>query len=230
MKASQGIGLAGLTLGMLMGMACGHQSSVPVLASGPISPSDGARLPFDREAQSGGISPTSSVVPPGAQAPTGTPMVIRLRKSLTSARAHSSDTFSAVLDEPIVVNDRVVAEQGTNVTGRVVEAKSVSQSQRPGYMRLTLSSMSMDGKLVRIRTSSTFFKGADPKKRLVSLPADGEGSLSGAVVTGKAPVLGDAMVAASDLEPEPELQWQDAKIGPERRLKFRLIEPLPIHP
>jgi hypothetical protein len=230
MKAAQGIGLAALTLGMVIGPACGHQSSVPIVASGAIAPVDGARLPFDREAQSGGISPTSSVVPPGAQAPPGTVIVIRLRKSLSSARAHANDTFAAVLDEPLLVNDRILAEPGSLVTGRVVEAKSTSQTRTPGYMRLTLSSISIDGKPARVRTSSTFLKGFGPRRRIATPASDGAGTLLGAASNGTAPALGDATVAENEQDPPEEIRWRDAMVGPERRLKFRLIEPLPIHP
>jgi hypothetical protein len=230
MKASQGFGLAALTLGMAIGLACGHQSSVPIVASGAIAPADSSGLPFDREAQSGGISPTRFVVPPGAQAPSGTAIVIRLRKSLSSSRAHSNDTFSAVLDEPLVVNDHVLAERGSFVTGRVVEAKSMNQMHMPGYMRLTLSSISIDGKSARVRTSSTFLKGPGPRKRIASPPSDGEGALLGAASKGTGPVLDDAIVAENDLDPPEDIRLREAMVGPERRLKFRLIEPLPLRP
>jgi len=230
MRVSQGIGLAALTLGMVIGLACGHQSSVPVLASGAIAPPDGARLPFDREAQTGGISPTNSVIPPGAQAPVGTAIVIRLRKPLSSARVHSNDSFAGVLDEPLIVNDRILAERGSLVTGRVVEAKSTNPVHTPGYMRLTLSSIAIDGKPAHIRTSSNFFKGVDPRKRLANPPSDGEGYLVGAAATGQGPAMDNAVVAENDLDPELDIRLQDAMIGPERRLKFRLIEPLPIRP
>ncbi|HST10421.1 MAG TPA: hypothetical protein VLL05_08580, partial [Terriglobales bacterium] len=158
MRASQGVRLAALTLGIAMAVGCGHQSAVPIVASGAIAPPDSAQLPFDREAQSGGISPTSSVVPPGAQLPSGTAIVIRLRKPLSSARVHPNDSFAGLLDEPIIVNDRVLAEPGSLVMGRVVEANSTSQVRAPGYMRLTLSSISIDGRNARVRTSSNFFK------------------------------------------------------------------------
>jgi hypothetical protein len=230
MKAAQGIGLAALTVGMVMGLACGHQFSVPVLVSGAVAPPDGARLPFNREAQNGGISPTNSVVPPGAQAPVGTAIVIRLRKSLSSARVHSNDSFAAVLDEPLIVNERILAERGSVVTGRVVEAKPTNPVHTPGYMRLTLSSIAIDGKPAQVRTSSNFFKGVDPRRRLATLPPDGEGYLLGAAATGQGPAMDNAIVAENELDPELNVRLQDAMIGPERRLKFRLIEPLPIRP
>jgi hypothetical protein len=230
MKALRGAGLAALTLGIAIAMGCGHQSAVPVVASGAISPPDGSRLPFDREAQSGGISPTSSVVPPGAQLPSGTAIVIHLRKPLSSARVHPNDSFAGVLDEPIIVNDRIFAEPGSLVTGRVVEASSTSRVRAPGFMRLTLSSISIDGKVARVRTSSAFFKGASPQWHATPMATNNEGTLVGAVASGKGPVLGNATVAQNDQEPSPDLTFRDAAIGPERQLRFRLIDPLPIRP
>jgi len=230
MTASQGIGLAALTLGMVIGLACGHQSSVPVVAAGALTPPNTSGLPFDRAAQSGGISPTNSVIPPGAQLPAGTPIVVRLRKPLSSAKVHPNETFTAVLDEPVVINDHVVAEQGATVTGRIVEAKSTRQARTPGYMRLTLSSLSIDGKAARIRTSSSFFKGITPRRRVASLPTEGEGTLIGAAATSKVSALGDATDAEDEQEPLADVALHEAMVSPDRRLRFRLIEPLPIRP
>jgi hypothetical protein len=230
MKAVRGIGLAALTLGMVIGLGCGHQSSVPVVAAGALTPPNASGLPFDRAAQTGGISPTNSVIPPGAQLPAGTPIVVRLRKPLSSAKVHSNETFSAVLEEPVVINDHVVAEQGVTVTGRIVEAKSTRQANTPGYMRLTLSSISIDGKPARIRTSSSFFKGISPRRRVASLSTDSEGTLIGASTTSKVSVLGDATDEEDEQEPLSDVSLREAMVSSERRLRFRLIEPLPIHP
>jgi hypothetical protein len=230
MKAVRGIGLAALTLGIVIGLGCGHQSSVPVVAAGALTPPNASGLPFDRAAQTGGISPTNSVIPPGAQLPAGTPIVVRLRKPLSSAKVHPNETFSAVLEEPVVINDHVVAEQGVTVTGRIVEAKSTRQANTPGYLRLTLSSILIDGKPARIRTSSSFFKGISPRRRVASLPTDSEGILIGASTTSKVSALGDATDEEDEQEPLSDVSLREAMVSPERRLSFRLIEPLPIHP
>ena len=230
MRVLQGIGLAALTLEMVIGLGCGHQSSVPVVAAGALTPPNTSGLPFDRAAQSGGISPTNSVIPPGAQVPSGTPIVVRLRKPLSSAKVHPNETFTAVLEEPVIINDQVVAEQGASVTGRIVEAKSTRQASSPGYMRLTLSSISIDGKPARIRTSSSFFKGVTPKRRVAPLPTESEGMLIGAAATSKLTAQDDATDEEDGEEPLAEVALREAMVSPERRLRFRLIEPLPIRP
>ncbi|HST08980.1 MAG TPA: hypothetical protein VLL05_01280, partial [Terriglobales bacterium] len=66
--------------------------------------------------------------------------------------------------------------------------------------------------------------------RSTPMATDRESTLVGAVTSGKGPILGNAMVAESEQEPSPDVTLRDATIGPERQLKFRLIEPLPIHP
>jgi hypothetical protein len=230
MKASRVIGLVALALGLAMALACDHQSSVPVVAPEAVAASDEARLPFDREAQRGGISPTSSVLPPGAHIPAGTPVVIRLKTQISSATARSEDTFKAVLDEPVVVNDQTLAERGTVVIGRVLEARPKGQVQTPGYLRLTLSSISINGKSARISTSSNFLKGAGPPRRNVTIPMGGDGSLVGTVATSRAPLLGNAMASDSGLAASVLARPRDVTIGSERRLRFRLLEPLRLHP
>ncbi len=231
MKTSVGIRLVVLGVGLATALGCGHQSAIPVVTSGALAGSEGARLPFDQAAQRDGISPTSSVVPPGAQIPAGTPITIRLKTVLSSATAASDDVFEAVLDEPIVVNGQTVAEAGTKVTGRVVDAKAMTQTHAPGYLRLALSSLVIHGEAAAVRTSSKFLKGSGPVRRRATMPVEGNGALIGAVATSKGPLMGNAMVVA-DSSPMGVLVSlpRDVSLGQERRLTFRLIEPLPLRP
>src|SRR5215470_20182057 len=140
MKASGVVRIAVLGLGLATTLGCNHQSDVPVIASEMHRASSGSGLPFDREAQPDGISPTSFVIPPGAHLPAGTPITVRLKSAVSSATAVSKDTFEAVMDEPILVNGEIVVPRGTLVTGRVVEARPLIRMQAPGYLRLALSS------------------------------------------------------------------------------------------
>jgi hypothetical protein len=232
MKASRAIRLATLGLALAVAFGCDHQSSVPVAATEALSAPDEARLPFDREAQKDGISPTSSVIPPGAQLPAGTPITIRLQNALSSRTATSDDKFEAVLDEPIIMNRQVLAERGAAVTGRVIEARAVAQMQSPGYLRLALVSIFLNGKSAVLRTSSTFLKGPGPGpgRRHATVPMGSEPSLMGAAANGKGPLLGNALAADSMPAGSLITRPRDVTVGPERRLTFRLVEPLPLNP
>jgi hypothetical protein len=230
MQACTAIRLA--LLGVVFTLACGcdRQAGVPVVTSEALPSPDDAHLPFAREAQKDGISPTSSVIPPGAQLPAGTPVTVRLRAPLSSATARAKDRFEGVLDEPIIVNERVLAKRGSVVTGRVLEVRSKARSHGPGYLRLALSTILIDGKPVTVRTSSSFLKGAGSGHRRV--PQSGnEGAFVGAAASGTGPLLGNAVATGNPVAiPVPTPAARDIIIGQERPLTFRLIEPLPLNP
>src|SRR5215475_4960105 len=92
--------------------------------------------------------------------PAGTPLGIRLQNSVSSASANSGDRFDAVIDEPVVINGTTVIPQGATATGRVVTAKSSGRLHKPGYLRLALASVTVNGKDVPVQTSSVFAQGA----------------------------------------------------------------------
>jgi hypothetical protein len=73
------------------------------------------KLPFDRQPRSTGISPSQSLIPPATKLPEGTPIPIRLQTVLSSASSHAGDTFSAVLDEPVVLDGQRLIDRGTPI-------------------------------------------------------------------------------------------------------------------
>jgi len=232
MKAWTVTSLAALAMGLAMTVGCGHQSAVPVAASGSAPPRNEEQLPFDRQVQRGGISPSSAVIPPGARIPAGTPVTVRLRAAIASATAKSGDTFEAVLVEPIVVNGQTLSERGAPVTGRVMEARAAGRSASPGYLRLALSSLSVNGKTSPVQSSSHFVKGASraTRKSATIRSSATEETLVGTVAEGgKEPVPGNAFVLDSANSAEFATSLKDVTVDPDRRLTFRLTEPIPLH-
>jgi hypothetical protein len=223
-------GCPAMVVGLLLVVGCSRQSAVPVAASsGP--PSDEQHLPFAQTARATGISPTSAVIPPGAHIPAGTPVTVHLRSRLSSATARTGDAFEAVLDEPIVVNGQVLAEQGAPVTGRIMEAKTAGVLASPGYLRLTLGSITIRGQALPAQSSSTFAKGGGPpRKRNLAFSENESGrALAGAAVpTSGVYPIGDT-VSVGGKSRGPVRVNQDVTVGSERRLTFRLTEPIPLH-
>ncbi len=137
------------------------------------SSTDSQKLPFDREPRSTGISPSQSLIPSTTKLPEGTPIPIRLQSALSSASAHAGDTFTANLDEPVVIDGQTLVASGTPATGRVLEAKpsasfrgsSRGSSLEPGYLRIVLVSLNIGGRPVAIETSSIFAKGGSREER-----------------------------------------------------------------
>ncbi len=182
------------------------------------SNTEAQKLPFDREPRSTGISPSQSLIPSGTKLPEGTPIPIRLQTALSSASSHAGDSFSATVDEPVVIDGQTVITSGTPATGRVLEAKAAASSRggslgssgggspgaplEPGYLRLVLVSLKVDGKPVMIETSSIFVRGGSREERKPAI-----GAASGA--------------SQKDNNKDKN---RDVVFGVDRRLNFRLAQ------
>jgi len=138
---------------LALAVGCGRPTDVSAAQS-----PDPQKLPFDRSPKTAGIAPTHSLVPAATHVPEGTAITVSLRRSLSSASAHRSDTFTAVLDDPIVINSETVVPPGASLNGQVLDARSGSSLRDPGYLRITLTSLNIGGKQLPISTSSLFAK------------------------------------------------------------------------
>ena len=150
-------------------LACGRHTGLEALSN-----RDPQRLPFDRPPQNSGISPSRSLIPFVNHLPEGTPLTVSLQRSLSSAFAHAQDTFTATLDDPIVVDGQTVVQSGAPVTGRVIDAKSATHTGDPGYLRISLETIIIAGKQFPIATTSLFSKAGSHEERSSPIP---EGSI-----------------------------------------------------
>lgn len=203
--------LAGLTF--IWSTGCSRQIAAPE-SSGTANRS---QLPFDRVSDNSGVSPTAGVTSDGI--PAGTEVTIQLQAGLSSADSRSGDTFQAALGEPLVVARRTLAPQGTPVTGSVVAAKASGGLHDPGYLRLTLTSIFLDGKSIPLHSSSIFAKGAPYEKRKTPTVHRSGADDKGAVVD-SAHDSGDG--SGSSIDPN----HGNVKFSTGRRLTFRLAQPL----
>jgi hypothetical protein len=202
-------GLA-LALTLLILTACSQRESLPLAVE---NVSADQHLPFEAASNNGGISPTGSLAP--AAIPAGTPVTIRLRLSLSSASSRPGDPFEAVLDEPIVVRGQTLAPQGATLVGRVLDAQAADRFQEAGYLRLGLTAISLNGRVIPIQTSSIFMKRGSHEQRNVTIIRDGSGN-KGALIGASVDTPGTTYATGS----------RDVGVAPERRLTFRLAQPV----
>jgi hypothetical protein len=147
-----------LIMTLALGGCAQHESSVSEEA-----PSVDQHLPFDGRSAKAGIFPTGSLTPTAI--PAGTPLAVHLRVSLSSATSRPGDSFDAILDEPIYIRGRMVAPRGAIVTGRVLDARAAGELQEPGYLRLALIAVSLNGQSLPVQTSSIFVKRGSHRRR-----------------------------------------------------------------
>jgi predicted small lipoprotein YifL len=224
---------------------CSQRGGLPVTIENQAT---NDQLPFSTASDKDGIFPTGSLTPTAI--PAGTPVTIHVQLSLSSATSHSGDSFEAVLDQPIIVRGREVAPRGAIVAGKILDARASDQLQEPGYMRLALTAISINGKSFPIQTSSIFVKrgahgntnptviGVAP----MSLASIGPASISPASISPAS--VGAASIGASSGNRKGTLigassrtvavsgpvyaENRDVGVTPERRLTFRLAQPLPL--
>lgn len=161
--------------------------------------------------------------------PAGTVVAVRLQSTVSSATANPGDSFSAVLDEALVVKGVTVAPKGAAVTGRVVEAKSSGRLHDSGYLRLTLASIEINGNDTPVQSSSLFAKGANHNKRNAALIGGGAGAgalIGGLAGGGKGALIGGLVGAGAGTGGAYATGKKDVAFAAERRLSFRLTQPL----
>lgn len=93
--------------------------------------------------------------------PADTMVYVRMQQALTSASAKAGQSFTAVLDEPLLADDQTVAQAGTEVKVTVVAARDSGRVNAAGYVRVVISSMSVNGKIVPVQTASVIAGGAN---------------------------------------------------------------------
>jgi hypothetical protein len=194
------------------------------------SQSSNDALPFSkRDQKKGSDAKGDSLVPNSITIPAGTPVSVRLQQSVSSASAHAGDSFDAVLDEPLVINGQTVAPRGAAATGKVVQAKQSGRLHDSGYLRLTLSSIDINGKQVPVQASSIFVKGANHNKRNLALIGGGAGAgalIGGLTGGGKGALIGSAIGAGAGTTGAYATGKKDVGFGAERKLTFRLLQPI----
>jgi hypothetical protein len=196
--------VAALCLVLGTSSGCSRQTTIEAATANAESPKE---APFERISTPGGRFPTGWLAP--ASVPAGAILTVRMHAALSSATALPGDSFDCVLDAPLMVQDQVVAPAGSTLAGTVVSARASQGVDDPGYLRVTLTSISIHGKKLPLETSSLFAKASpyprEPRPAIALVGAASRPALSGATET------------------------INVVIPSDRKLVFRLIQPLPLH-
>src|SRR5690348_12248903 len=207
-----------LLLAMLLAAGCsGVGAQPPANSTASLDSPDTQKLPFTEN--------KPLVIP------ASTAIYVRLQQALSSRTAQPGQQFSAVLDEPLMVEDQTVAAKGTPVEGRVVAARNSGRLHNSGYLRITLSSITVNGKTLPLQTNSMFISGGTYRKRNLAFIGGGAGggALLGALAGGgKGAAIGTMIGAGAGTGAAYASGKKEVGFAAERRLGFRLTQPLNI--
>lgn len=198
--------------------------------SAPFAKTDTAAM-----APTGDPIPTSSKkkspIPQETIIPSGTALIVRLQNAVSSATSRPGDEFEATLDQPLLVDGQAIAPEGAHVTGRVVAARHSGRLMHPGYLRIALSSITVNGKTIPVQSSSVMIAGASHRRRNFAWIGGGAGggALIGAIASGgTGALIGSTIGAAGGSAAAFATGKKDVGFAPERRLTFRLTHPVTI--
>ncbi|HEU0140286.1 MAG TPA: hypothetical protein VFQ79_11260 [Bryobacteraceae bacterium] len=176
------------------------------------------------------IEPPAPPPPRKVTIPSGTLINVRLAETLNSDKDQAGDTFFATLDQPLVVDELVIAERGARLEGRVVEAQEAGRVKGLSQLSIQLVRLNTrDGQKVAIQTepfvkSGPASKGSDVAKVGV---AAGLGAAIGAIAGGgKGAAIGAAAGGAAGTGGVMATRGKPAQIDVETRIAFKLTDPV----
>ena len=164
--------------------------------------------------------------------PAGTPIVVRMIDTVDSERNRVGDAFLASLEEPIVVDDQVVASKGADVEGRLSEVKEAGRIAGKSELLLELTAITINGQRYAISTGNYEVAGEGRGKR--SARVIGGGAAIGAVIGaiaggGKGAAIGAATGAGAGTAIQVLTKGEQVRVPSETRLSFDLNRPLVVN-
>jgi hypothetical protein len=161
----------------------------------------------------------------------GTAMRVRLAQTLDTKRNRAGDRFSATLDEPLVIGDRVVVPRGTPFAGHVVSSAESGRFKGRATLALSLDSFELDGATYPVRTTTPTRVSARHRKHnwLWIGGGSGAGAAIGAIASGgTGALIGAGAGAAAGTVGAAFTGKREVTIPVESRISFTLQSPVSI--
>jgi hypothetical protein len=164
--------------------------------------------------------------------PAGTIVPVRTSQWLSSDQNRQGDSFSATLDEPLVVSGWVVARRGQTVMGRVNTAQKAGRVKGVSQLGLELNLLSVvDGQQLTIQTGLLRNSGGTSNGRDAAAvgTTSGVGAVVGAAADGgTGAAIGAGAGAVAGLVGVLTTRGRPTVIPPETLLSFQLATPIAI--
>jgi hypothetical protein len=177
-------------------------------------------------------TPTPAPRPAAVAVPAGTRITVRLTQAIDVDAAGISQTFKAIVDDPVMIGGSIVIPRGATATLQAVHVEQSGTMKGSDKITLKMHSFMFGGMVYEVSTTYVESKGKGEGKKTVGkvgagaglgsivggIAGGGEGAAIGALVGG----IGGAAVAASGEE--------HLKLPAETRLQFQLTAAVTVKP
>ncbi len=177
------------------------------------------------------LSPPRAREPESITVPAGTVVSIRMIDGIDSSRSRPGEEFSASLEAPIVVDDRVIIRKGADARVRLVQSQSAGRMTGRSELQVELVSLSAGGQTYPVQSSVIQKQGASRGTRTAETVGGGAalGALIGAIAGhGKGAAIGAAVGAGAGTGVQAATKGQQIQIPPETKLDFTLKAPITV--
>lgn len=204
----------------------GASSSAPQPAAQvapPVKPAAVAAAPTS--------APATAPATNSVTVPAGTRLRVRMIDGVDSERNRVGDRFAATLDEDLVADGALVARKGTDVYGRLAEAKEAGHLAGKSELKLELTDILINGVASPIVTGDYQATGdsrtGDTAKKV------GGGAALGAIIGaiaggGKGAAIGAGVGAGAGTTVQVLTHGDQVRVPSETLLEFRLEQPLTV--
>jgi len=178
-------------------------------------------------------APAPAPVPTGGAVtvPAGQAMLVRMIDGVDSSKNHVGDIFHASLETDLVVNGGLVARKGTDVYGRLAEAKEAGHMAGSSELQLELTRMVVNGQDYPVVSSDYTLKGKGRGANTAEKVGGGAalGAIIGAIAGGgRGAAIGAGAGSAAGAGVQVFTRGQQVKVPSETLLEFRLQQPVTI--
>jgi hypothetical protein len=219
--------------------ACASTSSddnVPENALAPAPANTPAANPTVSAAPTATAPATRKADPPAPRIemvtiPAESEVTVILSNSLNSGRNQAGDEFEGGLAAPLSANGKTVIERGTKVLGKVVDADGSGRVKGVANMRLTLTGIQYNGKIIPITTQTHFAEAEATKGRDAAVVGGGAGlgAAIGAIAGGKKGAATGAIIGgAAGTGTVLATKGKEVDFPAESKITFTLAEDLTV--
>jgi len=165
--------------------------------------------------------------------PAGQSLLVRMIDGVDSSRNHVGDVFHASLETDLYANNMLVARKGTDIYGRLADAKEAGHMSGSAELQLELIRIVIEGRDYPLVSSDYSLKGkgrgSDTAKKV------GGGAVVGAIIGaiaggGKGAAIGAGVGSAAGAGVQVFTRGQQVKVPSETLLEFRLQQPAVVTP
>jgi BON domain len=201
----------------------------------PQSPNSGMASSAPAAAPQAAAPPPPPPPPPAPiVVPSGTMLTVRLGQTIESKTATTGAVFSASMANPVTVHGVVAIPDGSPVSGVVVEAKKAGKFKGAATLRLSLTSVTVNGHEYNIEAEDISQTTTGKGKRTAGVIAGGTGvgaAIGGIAGGGKGAAIGAlAGATAGTIGAATTGNNRDITYAVESALSFRLAQPLTLKP